>query len=45
MYQLVGWEILIGFKFAVVDVRADARHLVPEKAAQEDAVQGLQAGP
>ena len=31
--------------FSVVDVWADARDLVPEEADQEDAVQGLQAGP
>ena len=35
---------MIGCKFAVVDVRADARHLVAEEVAEEDPVQGLQAG-
>ena len=37
--------IIIVCKFSVVDVWADARDLVPEEADQEDAVQGLQAGP
>ena len=36
---------MIVCKFSVVDVWADARDLVPEEADQEDAVQGLQAGP
>ena len=35
---------MIGFEFAVVDDRADARHLAAEKADEEELVQGLQAG-
>ena len=35
---------MIGSEFAVVDDRADARHLAAEKADEEELVQGLQAG-
>ena len=35
---------MIGSEFAVVDDRADAQHLVAEKADEEELVQGLQAG-